>query len=424
MTTISDAIHLWRGAAFGAQGDVLQRTVAQGYETTVSELLQWDAAPGTEPPPATLVPPGIALTLVQVAALVGWWMNEMATTPHPLREKMVLFWHGHFTTSVVPVFSPGLLLRQNQTFRQHAAGRFEDILLAVATDPAMLVYLDGRENRKAHPNENFAREVMELFTLGIGHYTERDVKEVARALTGWKLGGLDGHAVFHPELHDDGVKHVLGHVGRFGLEDVVHIVATHPATARRVTGRLFRFLTGLDAPSQEADRLAATFTRTHGDMGAVLRTLLLGDAFRRARHGCRSPIEWLVNAMRVLDLRFEWLAWIDPLRVMGQLPFLPPSVKGWDDGPAWINTATLLDRVNFAARLSERPHAGLVSLVDQTTARTAVRGLLWALGMGDVRPATAARLEQVWTASQPEGPARTAQRLLTLALASPEFQMK
>ncbi|HEY4000932.1 MAG TPA: DUF1800 domain-containing protein [Candidatus Xenobia bacterium] len=405
--------HLWRAAAFGPRP-------AASYEAAVQSLLAWpDDRPVTSPPFSTLLPPGITLGIIEIGRLIQWWVDEMVATPWPLREKMVLFWHGHFTTSADPVFSAGLLLHQNQLFRSLALGRFEDLLTAVTLNPAMLVYLDGKENRRAHPNENYARELMELFTVGIGHYTEKDVKEAARALTGWKLGGLDGHAVFDPAAYDDGDKQFMTLRGRLGMSDVIHHLATHPATAERLCSRLYRFCSGLDPSPAERGRLTQVFQATRGHVGAVVRQLLLGDEFRRARGGWRSPIECVVHAAQVLDRPLSRLTWIGDMQRMGQVPFLPPSVKGWDDGAAWINTSTLLERVNWASRLAQHPPAGFVDLLDSPEG---VPELLLRLGLADASASTRQTLETL--AQQTPDRCQRATRVLTAALASPDFQLK
>lgn len=414
---------LWRRAGFGASPQELRRSLRQGYDATMDELVRYDEdVDGLAAPPIALTfPLGATLTILQIASVIRWWLNQMIDSRTPLREKLTLFWHGHFTTSADPVFSAGLLLRQNQLLRRHAAGRFGDLLRAVARDPAMLVYLDGVNNRKAHPNENFARELLELFTLGVGHYTERDVREAARAFTGWTLSLPDVGFRFDDEQHDDGVKHFLGHRGRLDGDDVLDILARHPQTARHVTARLYRYFTDEAPPAAEQERLAGVFQQHHGTIRAVVDALLRGAAFRdslQRRAAWRSPIEYVVAALRGLQGHFRDLAWIDPTRIMGQVPFLPPSVKGWDGGAAWINTSSLLERVNYAHLLVGSSPQALGDPLAGARGTQAARRLTWLLGMADASAATRQALADAWERT------RDAAAVLELALAAPDFQVR
>jgi len=354
--------------------------------------------------------------LLQIAAVIRWWINRMCITPRPLQEKLTMFWHGHFTTSADPVFSAGLLLGQNQTLRAHAAGHFPELLLAAARDPAMLIYLDGFRNKKAHPNENFARELLELFTLGAGNYTEKDVREAARAFTGWTLQLPAFKFRFDPNEHDNGPKRFLGHTGCFTGEDVIGILAAHPQTARHVCARLYRNFADEDAGEKETIRLAEIFQRSRGAIRPVVEAILTAPRFREVlarRPGYRSPLEILVASLHAVDQPLERLDWLKRVHEMGQLPFLPPTVKGWEGGDAWIHTGTLLDRLQFAhdvARLGSpkiRPEASGVQ---------AARNILWSIGMADAAQSTRRALADAW-----RGDAR---QLLTLALCSPDFQRR
>lgn len=411
--------YLWRAAGFGATPTELQRSLRQGYEASVRELVRY--RPETpEVPRLTTLPPGLTLTIAEVASLITWWLNQMITTRSPLQEKMTLFWHGHFTTAVVPVVFPAFLAGQNDLLRRYATGRFSDLLLGISQDPAMLIYLDGHVNEKGHPNENYARELLELFTLGVGHYGESDVKAAARCLSGWGIDWTRGTFKNRPERHDDGPKRFLGVTGQLGGEDVVQILAAHPQTARRLCGRLFRFFTGVEASPAEVERLALVFRRHHGVIAPVLEALFLGQAFRATadlRQAYKSPVELAVSALRALNGQFRngpgWV-WLEKLVAMGQLPFLPPSVAGWADGPAWLNTGTLLDRLNFAHLVAEQFAGPLRQLVDGATPEQALARLLEAAGLPDVTPSTRAHLARV------RGP----EQVLAMILASPDFQVR
>lgn len=417
--------YLWRAAGFGVTPSELQRSLRQGYQASVRELVRYHPE-RPRPPRLTAFPPGFTLTLAQVASLITWWLNQMVTTRSPLQEKMTLFWHGHFTTAVVPVVFPAFLAGQNDLLRQHATGRFGDLLLAISRDPAMLIYLDGHTNVKDHPNENYGRELLELFTLGVGHYTEADVKAAARAFTGWGIDWAKGAFRLRPEQHDDAPRRFLGRTGQLGGEQVVQILADHPQTARRLADRLFRFFTGTPTPKAEVERLAAVYLEHHGVIAPVLEALFLGAAFRATaarRQAFTSPVEFVVSSLRVLHGRFRnlgagpnWL-WLQKLVEMGQLPWLPPSVAGWAEGSAWFNTGTLLDRLNFAHQLSDHFARELDGLVAGATPEQALARLLEAAGLLDVTDSTRAHLAEI---CRRQGVRTT----LAMILASPDFQVR
>ena len=288
-------------------------------------------------------------------ALRAWWIEEMTVTRSPLTERMTLFWHNHFVSGQPKVRITRLMYRQNVTLRANALGSFDVLLHAIAKDPAMLVYLDGVQNRKGAPNENFAREVMELFTLGEGHYTEQDVKEAARAFTGWSLDRETGRYVFRPLLHDNGIKTVLGKSGRFDGDAVLDILLARPETAELVTTKLWREFVSPDVDVAEVRRIAARFRESHYDIRVALREILTADAFYASEHRgvlVKSPVEVVVGTLRVFDLRPEQaLPFAIAAAAMGQNLFSPPNVKGWPGGEAWINTSTLLARKQFLDRL-------------------------------------------------------------------------
>jgi uncharacterized protein (DUF1800 family) len=305
--------------------------------------------------------------------LEGWWLHRMALGPHPLRERMTLFWHNHFATSINKVKLPVLMRDQNQLFRRHALGKFPGLVQAVSRDPAMLVWLDSNSNVRGKPNENYARELMERFCLGVGNYTEKDVQEAARAFTGWHTnmnpdGGLNPSVkpefLFQPGQHDDGEKTVLGQTGKWNGSDVVRIVVDHPACARFVARKLYRQFVGEAAvpPDPLLEPLAEWLRASGYDVGAVLKVVL------RSRHFCskfayrqrvKSPAEYVVGLLRALEAKVPQEAAAGSLGVttqgLGQTLFAPPSVKGWDGGPAWLNTATVLARHNMAWRLIQEP---------------------------------------------------------------------
>jgi uncharacterized protein (DUF1800 family) len=287
--------------------------------------------------------------------LKNWWVTEMLTTPSPLTERMTLFWHNHFPSSLQKVRSATLLYHQNVLLRRHALGNFAELLRAVSKDPAMLVYLDSATNRRGQPNENFAREVMELFTLGEGGYTEQDVREAARAFTGWSIDRETGEFMWRAFAHDTGVKTVLGRTGLLDGNDVLGILLASPRTAEFVVTKLWKEFVSPDPDAREVARIAALFRESGYDIRTALRAILVSDAFYAAEHRgvlVKSPVDLVIGTMRQFEVGFS-----DPLpltlllRTLGQDVFSPPNVKGWPGGEAWINSTTLLARRQFLERL-------------------------------------------------------------------------
>jgi uncharacterized protein (DUF1800 family) len=287
--------------------------------------------------------------------LKNWWVTEMLTTPSPLTERMTLFWHNHFTSSVQKVKSGTLMYRQNVLLRRHALGNFAQLLHAVSKDPAMLVYLDSATNRRGKPNENFAREVMELFTLGEGSYTEGDIREAARSFTGWSINPDSGAFLWRPLAHDGGTKTVLNRSGEFSGDDVLDILLAQPQTARFVVTKLWKEFVSPDPDPREVDRIAALFRGSGYDIKTALRALLTSDPFYAAQNRgalVKSPVDLVIGTMRQFDVGYS-----DPLpltfllRTLGQDLFSPPNVKGWPGGETWINSTTLLARKQFLERL-------------------------------------------------------------------------
>jgi len=288
-------------------------------------------------------------------ALKAWWIGEMLATDSPLTERMTLFWHNHFTSSLQKVRSSALMARQNELLRRHALGSFAALLQAASKDPAMLVYLDGARSRRGQPNENFAREVMELFTLGEGHYTEQDSKEAARAFTGWSVEPDNGEYRWRPVLHDEGDKRVLGYFGNWRGEDVLDILLAEPATAEFVVGKLWKEFVSPQPDAREVTRIAAMFRSSRYQVRVALRELLLSQAFWAPENRgalVKSPVELVVGTLREFEVRVpDPLPFAFLLRALGEDLFSPPNVKGWPGGDAWINSSTLLARKQFTERL-------------------------------------------------------------------------
>ena len=287
--------------------------------------------------------------------LRGWWLQRMARGPRPFQEKMVLFWHGHFATSAEKVQNPYYMWRQNELFRRLATGNWELLLNEVGKDPAMLVWLDQAQSRKEHPNENFAREVMELFALGEGHYTEHDITEGARALTGWSLDGENEKFVYRPRIHDDTVKTFLGRTGNLDGDDVIATIVEQPQAAKFITAKLWNYFAGQVPDQKLNEALANSFRQNGNNFKPFLRVMFRSEEFYSddiVRNQVKSPVQWLIGSVRMLesDLPPTLVSW-GMLRQLGQDIFAPPNVKGWDGGVTWITTNTLLTRYNDAQSL-------------------------------------------------------------------------
>jgi uncharacterized protein (DUF1800 family) len=356
-------VHLHRRAGFAATWGELQRDLKEGPAKSIDRLLKGqarDRVPDNfQSVAATLA--ARAEDSVQFKAILGlkaWWMYRMHAGPDPLTERLTLLWHNHFATSNDKINDTAVMRRQNEIFREHACGPFTDLLKAVVHDPALLIWLDASVNRKGQPNENLGRELMELFTLGIGHYTETDVKEAARALTGWKVteGGFRAWA----PNHDDGDKTLLGHKGRWDGDDLVKILVEHPATSRRLAVRLCEWLMGENGVEAESiDALAAGLRRHDLTIGWGIEVVLRSAPFfAEANLGNRvlGPVEFVVSVPWALEcfdpppssvLLAEWSA------RLGQDLFYPPNVGGWPGGRAWLTTQGIIGRANFAAALVE-----------------------------------------------------------------------
>lgn len=295
------------------------------------------------------------MQVIYAQDLGAWWMQEMLNTPTPLRERMTLFWHNHFVSGEKKVKSARLMYQQNVLLRQHALGNFAQLLHALSKDPAMLIYLDSISNRKGQPNENFAREVMELFTLGEGHYSEQDVKEAARAFTGWGLDPETYTYVFRRFAHDDQVKTILGHSGNFDGDAVLDILLAQPATADFIVRKLWREFVSPTPDEVEVKRIASVFRDNHYAITPMLRALfnttqLLAPDQRGTL--VKSPVELLVGTLRQFDFQFDQtLPFSLSVMQLGQQLFDPPNVKGWPGGEVWINSTTLLNRKQMLERL-------------------------------------------------------------------------
>lgn len=393
--TAEDAAHLLRRTAFGATDAQIRALVGSDARTVARDLLNFDGAtaPGNPFDPMQAATPGAGLQLIRAG-----WLFELLYGPHPLRERLTLLWSNHFVIGTDKVRNMPSVTEYLALLRRHAATpSFAAFALDVARTPAMLRYLDNDQNRNGKPNENFSRELLELFTTGIGHYTEDDVKEGARALSGWTFTGGRGNQkylevpkfVFNPKQHDAGRKTYLGKTGNLTGEDVIALAAGHPATALFVARKLHRAFVS-DVPSDAAVKGSAeTFARTGGNIRAVLEELLSSEAFYASRAAViRGPVEFIAAAVRSFGSPKmepkQLLNLAQTAGKMGQILLQPDTVKGWDGGREWINDTTLLQRMQLAAALSlganapklETPPTPLALLGTERAATvTALRGL-------------------------------------------------
>lgn len=282
----------------------------------------------------------------QVKALNLQWYQQMMNTRAQLREKMTLFWHGHFACRSKNIFHAQLQLN---TLRKHALGNFHELVEAIAKDPAMLQYLNNQQNRKKKPNENFARELMELFTIGRGNYTEQDIKESARAFTGWAFDGND--FVFRSHLHDDGTKTFMGKTGNFNGEDIIKILLEKRQTARYIVGKVYKYFVNDTPNATVIEQLATQFYDSGYDISGLMKTIFMADWFYALENigtKIKSPVEYLVGLQRELGLRFEnENAVLFMQKVLGQMLLNPPNVAGWAGGQDWIDSSSLLFRMKL-----------------------------------------------------------------------------
>jgi hypothetical protein len=347
------AAHLFRRAAFGAPDARLRDAVAAGLPKTLDTLMS--GAPDAAELLELFNETGDHYS--DLGGLRAWWLYAMTEGGHPLREKLTLFWHNHFATSYAKVRSTKLMYRQNVTLRRHALGAFPAFLLDVSKDTAMLVWLDSNRNVKGAPNENYAREVMELFSLGVGNYTEKDIQEAARAFTGWHHDVEVTKFEFNRALHDDGEKTVFGKTGRWNGGDVVRLCCEQPACASFLAGKLYAFLVSETPPPKGLiEPLASQFRKSGYDIAGLVKTML-GSRLFFSPHAYRKRVKWPVEyALGAVNSavpgRVPLYDVVDPLAKMGQALFAPPNVKGWRTGTDWLNSATLLARNNFAEKVA------------------------------------------------------------------------
>jgi uncharacterized protein (DUF1800 family) len=426
---VRQAAHLYRRAAFGGSPDDVTRAASAGVHASVDAFVHFAdtralvpepqilnerltpeeretllasrkaaaAADGTPDPAIMQVRRKIAGSRREnTIAMQRWFLDRMIQSPAPLQEKMTLLWHGHFTSAYQKGITAQALVNQNNLFRSYALGNIRELTQKVSQDPAMLRYLDNSQNVKAHPNENYARELMELFTLGIGNYSETDVRESARAFTGWSFDRDYAFRDF-PARHDDGSKTFLGRTGNFTGTDIVDIIFTQPAAARWFAQFVLTNFVYNDPEPALVDAVAGLLRKNDFNLQPVMSILLRSNVFfsdRAYRALVKSPVQFVVGSYQLYGLKQSDLVALGALRRMGQILFYPPNVKGWDGGAAWLNSQTLLTRENFAsslmAKMGDAPfiQQAMRSMDPATVSRAMTATIL----QGDVSPASTAKL--------------------------------
>ena len=399
---IQQAAHLLNRAGFGCTPAEAVEAAAKDPAEVVDALVDYDAIPDDKRVPTWMnsdaslrldrrelqslseeerrekMEERRKLEVERLIELRAWWLYRMRHTQRPLQEKLTLFWHGHFATSFEKVRASYVLLLQNEMFRHHANGNWRKLLGDLARDPAMLIYLDNAMSKADHPNENFARELMELFTLGEGHYTEKDVKEAARAFTGWSLDEERFEFRRRPRIHDDGEKTFLGMTGDLDGDEILDAIVAHEQCSRFICRKLWSFFAYANPPDEIVESLAATHRAGKYEFKPVLKEMFLSRAFygkKAVATQIKSPVQWLVGLCRKLEAPLPGpLVSALMMRSLGQELFAPPNVKGWDGGYTWITTATLMQRYNYAAVMVQGGEAALEDLGPRIGAMLRVDG--------------------------------------------------
>ncbi len=342
--------HLFRRAAFGAGWDQLQQALSDGPQHTIDKLLK----PQTDTTSFNNTYDGYDNSASgSIKNLRAWWLRRIIQTPHPLLEKMTLFWHGHFATNSDKVNNPRLMLQHIRILRSHALNSFGDMLQAISRDPAVLIYLGADTNRKALPNDNFARTLMENFTMGPGNYKQKDVSETARAFTGWFV--LRSRLRYISREHDGNIKEVLGERDNFTGDDVIRIVLKQPATSQMLVRKLYRWLIcETDQPKAAMIRpLAESFAKDYDIMKLTEMMLRSNLFFSQAayRKRIKSPVEFALGIVQALEGVVSTTQLAEDLAGLGQNLYNPPTANGWAGGRNWIDSATLTARSNLALAL-------------------------------------------------------------------------
>jgi uncharacterized protein (DUF1800 family) len=359
---------LHRRAGWGLAPGELEARLVDGVTATIERLVDpdtsgvaasgdpWSAVELTDPRPGPRASDADKKqareqSRQQSEAAIGAWLDHLVVTPRPLEDWMAWFWHGHFVSGLDKVKAPQLMVQQLRSFRALAFAPFAELVKAATVDPAMLLYLDGGSSTGRTPNENYGRELLELFTIGAGQFTEADVQAGAKALTGWTIDRRTGASEFDAARHDDDAQHYLGMDGVHDVDTVVHAATSHPACARFVTGKLARAILGAGVDAAVIDDLARTFAASGLDTRVLVRAILKAAAEGHAVGAVAQPVPWLVAAQRATGATLATRARLERLRAAGQVPMRPPNVAGWPIGAAWFGASTVVARLDLASAL-------------------------------------------------------------------------
>ncbi len=458
--------HLMRRAGFGATRAELERYARQGFEATVEALLQGEAGGGIDDDIMSRYHPDHSGGL-GMAGFEAKWLYQMVNTTDPLEEKVALFWHNVFATGYAKLAQGRVLMDQIDMFRRLGKGDLRDLLIALSRDPSMILWLDNYENHKGAINENYGRELLELFSMGVGNYSEDDIKECARAFTGWTVanaeymtmrarndslwpyGRLDLFYEYRPDDHDDGEKTFLGETGRLDGEDIVEIICRQEATARFISRNMYSFFVADEPPVTQwpyveprdpaaIDTLSQSYFDSGHNIGAMLKTLFLSDFFRSEDamyQKVKGPAELVVGVLRLTGERLvrnpKLQVDAEQLGIMGQNLVNPPSVEGWHEGIEWIDSGSLVERVNYASeQFADARKPGIQAMVDRLVVdggsaapADLVQGALDQMGGFDVSDGTRSALAEFAGRSNGESDQRQkAAELIRLVAAAPDFQ--
>ncbi|MCA1581891.1 MAG: DUF1800 domain-containing protein [Acidobacteria bacterium] len=456
------AAHLARRAGFGGTPAEIDALLAMGLEAAVSSFVAYDTIENsaleadlirltTPAPPATTA----TYDLNTTSGIQKWFLHRMVFTRRPLEEKMTLLWNNHFTSGIAKVNDATLILKQNKTERSLAIDRFDDLVLAITKDPAMILWLDNRTNVKGRPNENYARELMELFTLGVDRYTQKDVSDLARALTGWTIAKPDAAPVseyafsFNAAAHDAGVKTILGQTGNWNADEAIGILlnatdARGSISGRFLAGKLWTWFVYHDPPDWAIAEIASVYVSSGHSVRAMLDHLFRMPEFYEPHSRqalVRSPVEYIVAPLRQLEAKTDLSTPVASLNPMGQSLFNPLDAKGWEGDLDWVNTGTVFARATYTNSLvtnrgatgTRIDVAALLAGKSLSTARDVVSALADRLGLADALPASQAVWEKYvdskadgsrgyWT-NTPAAVDQKVRGLLHLMLTSPDYHL-
>ena len=457
---LAQIAHLMRRAGFGSTRAELEALASKGYEAAVDDLVHPECFPEVEEDVIERYYGGEGYPI-----FAGIWMFRMLNSQRPLQEKMALFWHHVFATGVTKNQHVMASVNQINTFRRVGMTNMYDILVELAKDPAMIFWLDNNENRNGEPNENWGRELLELFSMGVGNYTERDIKDASRAFTGWTFsqpiplyphGYYPADFVYDADDHDDGEKTFLGQTGNLNGEDIIRIIVKQPATARFISRHMYNFFVADEpqvpswntVPPQDQDAidaLVAAYMQSDGDIRAMLSALFNSDFFKNARFKkVKSPVELITGVIKLVGT-YQYPApgmvdYSNTARLMGQQLFDPPTVEGWHTGHEWIDGGTLNERVNFAVNeVGDLTKPGISALIDRMGAQSeavspqrfvdAALDLAGPVEVGDdtrsglLRYAEAAGALEFGSAAARERSAAHIGRMLQLIVSAREYQL-